>query len=285
MFHTAVGHVELWDTQYLLKNKRIEAEIKTKAFILVVQPALFPSSREECSQNTCHGPWSSSCLSEKSTSFSRELLPLQRSNSRPTFVSRLSTQLSLHLHCTEGAEVCTFILENVGYQSECWLWDFWHHSDFLTWRKNCAAGWCLTDSIHWLHLSLSASPLSCERSDSCLWFSFYKMWFCSSQQPSPWEEYRITEQLENINQCLHLTPPQEQKSLSKNRKEYIWKWLLGTFFHSTLKVCKSLSHDNIKVNTFHENLLLYLKNKIILDDTSERNIKHDDFFRVTLQTL
>lgn len=75
------------------------------------------------------------------------------------------------------------------------------------------------------------------------------------------------EQLENINQCLRLTPPQEQKSLSKNRKEYIWKWLMGTLFYSTLRVCKSLSNDTIKVNTFHENLLIYLKNKIIIDDT------------------
>lgn len=113
MFHTAVGHVEPRDIQYLLKSKRIEAKIKMKAFILVVLPALFLSRWKECSQNTCHSPWSSSCLSEQSTTFSRELLPLQRSNSRPTFGSRLSTQLSLHSHYTEGAEICTFILLNV----------------------------------------------------------------------------------------------------------------------------------------------------------------------------
>lgn len=129
MFHTAGGHVEPRDIQYLLKSKRIEAKIKTKAFILVVLPALFLSRWKECSQNTCHSPWSSSCLSERSTSFSRDLLPLQRSNLRPTFGSRLSTQLSLHSHCTEGAEYpieCKDIKMNPDFETSDIILTSWH---------------------------------------------------------------------------------------------------------------------------------------------------------------
>lgn len=141
MVRAAVGHVKPQGIQYQVK-KRMEAKIKMQAFIRVVQPAFLPSSGKECCQEHLPVWWSLTFLLPvcvKSAHFSVKLLLSQRSNSRCSFASRFSPQLSLHPHCIEAS---TFIPENLWYRSIFSPWDFWQQCDVeqeqCSWRLPCS---------------------------------------------------------------------------------------------------------------------------------------------------
>lgn len=223
MFHTAVGHMEPQDIQQQLESKRMEAKVRMQAFIWVVQPAFSLAMGRNVLRNACHGLWPSLCLSEKLAHFSIELLLLQRSNSRPVIAGRFSTQLSLHPQCTEGAEICTFVLENLGIRV------------YLRYCETSDISVSQSNTLQLASALLSHSPLA---SQPVFWLPSPPV---SSQNPayvaafircnfavlsSPHLERDIT-QLSNWRieiTVICVTPPQEQKSLGKNRKKYIWKW-------------------------------------------------------------